>query len=93
MDKSDSRNCGSRNIGICGTAEIEDQWDATSSLQCHPQAYQIKKKKKSENNSDYKDYQNSKLAFQKNFLTYFFSFLVKFPPVLFLIMCPLLGPA
>lgn len=46
MDKSDSRNCGSRNIGICGTAEIEDQWDATSSLQCHPQAYQIKKKKK-----------------------------------------------
>lgn len=51
------------------------------------------KKKKSENNSDYKDYQNSKLAFQKNFLTYFFSFLVKFPPVLFLIMCPLLGPA
>lgn len=29
------------------------------------------KKKKSENNSDYKDYQNSKLAFQKNFLTFF----------------------
>lgn len=46
MDKSDSRNCGRRNIGIGGIAEIENQWDATSSLQCHPQAYQIKKKKK-----------------------------------------------